>query len=202
MLAAMFASVAAGFGAERLLAGISARWSEARTPLVALLLAAIVIAEAWFAPMPVNVTWGSSQAEAPARVYPRADAPAVYHQVANLRADAVIAEFPFGDTTWEIRYVYYATVHWRRLVNGYSGGFPQRYQQRAVLLQRVREDPEAAWRALKEAGTTHVVFHARAFRGEEGRVVHQWLTDHFAVEIARFEDGDRLFDVSGVWPPR
>jgi hypothetical protein len=202
MLAAMFMAAAAGFGVERLLAGITGRRAQAWAPLVASMVAAIFIAEAWFAPMPINVTWGSSQAPAPARVYPRADAPAVYHQVANLRDDAVIAEFPFGDTTWEIRYVYYSTVHWRRLVNGYSGGFPQRYQQRAVLLQRVREDPEAAWQALKSAGTTHVVFHERAFRGDEARVVHQWLSDHFAVEIARFEDGDRLFDVSGVWPPR
>ena len=202
MLAAMFLSVVAAYGVDKVLSVFASASTRVRVGHVMALLAAAWLAEAWFAPMPVNLTWGSSQAAAPARVYPRADAPAVYHQVARLRDDAVVAEFPFGDTTWELRYVYYSTVHWRRLVNGYSGGFPQRYQQRAVLLQRVREDPEAAWRALKDAGTTHVVLHERAFRGDGAAIVHKWLIDHFAVEIARFDSGERLFDVSGVWPPR
>ena len=60
--------------------------------------------------------------------------------------DAVVAaEFPFGDPAWELRYVYYSTVHWKRLVNGYSGGFPQSYKVRVARLQRVTEDPDAAW---------------------------------------------------------
>jgi hypothetical protein len=97
--------------------------------------------------------------------------------------------------------VYYSTVHWRRLVNGYSGGFPPGYKARVAQLQRVREDPEAAWRALRDAGTTHVVVHQRAFAPAEAAAIVRWLEDHFAVEIARFGD-DVLFDVSGVWPPK
>jgi hypothetical protein len=65
----------------------------------------------------------------------------------------------------------------------------------------VRENPDAAWRALKEAGTTHVVVHERAFPAGESDAITEWLDAHFAVEIARF-DGDLLFDVTGVWPPR
>jgi hypothetical protein len=193
MIAAVFLSVCAGFGAFALI-------TRARAALVAPLLSVAFLAEAWFAPMPVNLTWGSSYLEAPSRVFPRADAPAVYDTLARI-PHAVVAELPFGDTTWELRYVYYSTVHWKPLVNGYSGGFPASYKLRVALLQRLREDPEAAWRALRDVGTTHVVVHERAFPPGEAAHVVQWLRDHAAVEIARF-DGDLLFDVSGVWPPR
>jgi hypothetical protein len=204
MIAALFLSLAGGIGLARLLAVKPARSHLPGVPAsaLALMIGTVFLAEVWFAPMDVNVTWGSSEAPAPARVFPRAEAPAVYHQLAKLPDTSVVAEFPFGDPTWELRYVYYATVHWKRLVNGYSGGFPRGYRTRVALLQRVREDPEAAWRALKDAGTTHVVLHERAFRGDGAVVVRAWLTDHFAVEIARFADDIRLFDVSGVWPPR
>jgi hypothetical protein len=108
----------------------------------------------------------------------------------------VIAEFPFGDISWELRYVYYSTVHWKRLVNGYSGAFPDRYKARVALLERVSSNPEAAWRALRDAGTTHVIVHEGALNASEAQTIEQWLTDHFAVEIARF-DGDILFDIDG-----
>jgi hypothetical protein len=195
MIAALFLSVVAGFGVFALM-----RYTR-RATLVAALVGGACLVEAAFVPMAVNLTWGSSHVDAPPRVYERDDAPAVYHQLAKLREDAVVAEFPFGDTTWELRYVYYSTVHWRRLVNGYSGGFPARYAERAAVLQRVGENPDAAWRTLRDAGTTHVVVHERAFRPGESAVVTKWLSDHFAVEIARF-DGDVLFDVTGVWPPK
>ena len=193
MIAAVFLSVVAGYGAVTLM--------RRHTLAVAAILTAAFLTEAWFAPMPINLTWGSSMRDAPPRVFPSTDAPPVYHTVANLRDDAVVAEFPFGDTTWELRYVYYSTVHWKRLVNGYSGGFPQGYRRRVALLQRVRDNPDAAWRALRDAGTTHVIVHEQAYPPGEADVVTRWLTDHFAVEIAHFE-GDRLFDVSGVWPPQ
>ena len=45
--------------------------------------------------------------------------------------------------------MYYATVHWKRLVNGYSGAFPQGYKVRVARLQRVAEEPDAAWQALR-----------------------------------------------------
>jgi hypothetical protein len=194
MIAAVFMAVACGFAALAL-------FRRGRVIAIASLLAVLFLVDVWFAPMPINLTWGSSYVDAPPRVFPRADAPPVYHAVANLDDDTVVAEFPFGDTTWELRYVYYSTVHWKRLLNGYSGGFPQQYQARVAVLRRVREDPEGAWRALRDAGTTHVIVHERAFHDDEGAVISKWLNDHFAVEIARFE-GDLLFDVSGVWPPR
>ena len=193
MIAVLFLSVTAGFGAARMFG--RTHWS------VGVVLGLAFLVEAAFVPMTVNATWNESGVPPPARVEAAADAPAVYHTLAALPDGTVVAEFPFGDPEWELRYVYYSTVHWKRLLNGYSGGFPQGYRARVALLQRVREYPDAAWRALRDAGTTHVVVHGRALPPGEAALITQWLTDHFAVEIARFGD-DVLFDVTGVWPPR
>jgi hypothetical protein len=200
MIAAVFLCVVAGFGAKTLLAWrgpVAWRWPG----LATLIVAAAFLAEAAFAPMSVNLTWGDGAVIPPPRVEAAQDAPAVYHTLARLPENAVVAEFPFGDPAWELRYVYYSTVHWKRLLNGYSGGFPHGYLARAARLQRIRENPDDAWRALREAGATHVIVHERAFPAGEAAVVTRWLTDRFAVEIARF-DGDLLFDLTGIWPTR
>jgi hypothetical protein len=194
MIAGLFLSVVAGFGAARLISRVRAGAT------VAAGLAVVFLLEVAFLPLPRNLTWGDGAITPPPRVEPATDAPPVYHQLATMPASTVVAELPFGDPAWELRYVYYSTVHWKRLVNGYSGAFPQGYKVRVALLQRVAENPGEAWRALREAGTTHVVVHEAAFGPGEADVVKRWLADHFAVEIARF-DGDLLYDVSGIWPP-
>jgi hypothetical protein len=194
MIAGLFLSVVAGFGAAALLNRVRAAAIAAAGMAVAFLI------EVAFVPMPLNLTWGDGAVAPPPRVERAADAPAVYHQLATMPAATVVAEFPFGDPAWELRYVYYATVHWKRLVNGYSGAFPHGYKVRVALLQRIAEHPDEAWRALREAGTTHVVVHEAAFAAGEAAVVTRWLDDHFAVEIARF-GSDVLYDVRGVWPP-
>lgn len=195
MVAAMFLSVVAGAGAAAVLA------RTRRRAAALALTSALVLADAWFVPMPLNLTWGDGAVVPPPRIEPADDAPAVYHVLAKMPPGSVVAEFPFGDAAWDLRYVYYSTVHWHPLVNGYSGVFPPSYARRAALLQRVGAYPEEAWRALREAGTTHVVVHTAAMPRAEADGISRWLTDHFAVEIARF-GSDVLFDISGAWPMR
>jgi hypothetical protein len=192
MVAAVFLSVLAGAGAAVLLR------QTRRIVLAGTVLATLFVAEASFAPMAVNVSWGGNHVQPPGRIEPAAAAPAVYHQIARMPDATVIAEFPFGDFTWELRYVYYSTVHWKRLVNGYSGGFPPGYETRAALLRRVALYPDEAWRALRDIGTTHVIVHEAALPSSEAAAVEKWLDDHFAVEIARFDGGDLLYDLAGA----
>jgi hypothetical protein len=195
MIAGVFLSVVAGFGAAAIIRRLRAG------AVVVATLAVVFLIEVTFVPMPRNLAWGDGAVAPPPRIEPAGDAPAVYHQLATMPDGTVVMELPFGDPAWELRYVYYSTVHWRRLVNGYSGAFPRGYSIRVALLQRIAEHPDDAWRALRAAGTTHVVVHEAAFPAGEADVVNRWLADHFAVEIARF-GGDRLYDVTGVWPPR
>jgi len=189
MVVALFLSIVAAGGA---LAIARARHGA----LILASLAVVFLLEVSFAPMPVNLSWGGNFVTPPSRVEPASDAPAVYQHLATMPDATVIAEFPFGDISWELRYVYYSTVHWKRLVNGYSGGFPDGYKARVALFERVGQHSDAAWRALRDAGTTHVIVHEQALNAAEGQRISQWLADHFAVEIARFND-DVLYDVDG-----
>ena len=144
--------------------------------------------------MLVNQTWNQHEAVPPARVYPSAEAPAVYQRVAALPAGSAITELPFGDAAWEIRYVYYAHAHWKPITNGYSGAFPPSYKERVARLQRIRVDPEAAWQALRASGTTHVILHKVAFaKPDDAEAVEAWLRSRGATEVERFEDGAMLF---------
>ena len=42
----------------------------------------------------------------------------------SLPASAVLLELPLGEPAFDMRYMFYSTRHWQRLVNGYSGGAP------------------------------------------------------------------------------
>ena len=182
MIAALFLSILAGIGAARF---------RRRTVLA---LSALVLIETAFVPMHVNQTWGEGAIVPPARVEPAASAPAVYRQLALMPDNVILTELPFGDPAWELRYVYYSTVHWKRLVNGYSGGFPQSYKVRVARLQRIAEAPDQAWATLQEAGTTHVIVHASAMTPEQFATTETWLRSRGARELGRF-DGDLLFEI-------
>jgi hypothetical protein len=182
MIAALFLSILAGIGAARVGGRIIAG------------LCALVLVETAFVPMLVNQTWGEGGSVPPARVEPPDRAPAVYRALARMPGSLVIAELPFGDPAWELRYVYYSTVHWKRLVNGYSGAFPQGYKVRVARLQRIAAAPDEAWRALLEAGATHVVVHHAAMAPGELATTTAWLQSHGAREVGRFDD-DVLFEV-------
>jgi hypothetical protein len=192
MIAGLFLTIMAGGGAA------AALFRSGRQGWAGAALAGVFLIEAAFAPMPINLSWGGRGVEPPDRVEPAYRAPAVYRHLATMPDATAIAEFPFGDPAWELRYVYYSTVHWKPIVNGYSGGFPQGYQARVAMFERIGERPEEAWAALKETGATHAIVHDTAFAPGEADVVKRWLDDHFAVEIARF-DGDLLYDLRGAW---
>jgi hypothetical protein len=181
MVAAVFLSIAAGYGAAAILERVK------RRTVIAAAISALFLIEAAFVPMLVNQTWGEGGVAPPPRVEPATQAPAVYRVLATMPAAAVLIEFPFGDPAWELRYVYYSTVHWKRLVNGYSGAFPQPYKVRVARLQQLGEDPAGAWQTLRDAGTTHAIVHEAAFAAGEADIVKRWLASHGATEVGRFE---------------
>ncbi len=183
MIAGLFLAVVAGYGA-----------TVFRSNLVLATAAALVLAEGAAVPFEINRTWAMNEATPPPRVFPYAQAPPVYQRIATLPEGSAITEFPFGDGAWEIRYVYYAAAHWKPVTNGYSGGFPPRYQERVARWQRIGADPDAAWQLLRESGTTHVVVHRNAFANPANAdIVESWLSSYGARVIERFPDGDILF---------
>ena len=194
MIAGLFLAVAAGFGALRLLSLLSGR--RMQLAVVALISSAIV-AEGAAIPFELNRTWNQNEAMPPSRVFPYAQSPPVYSRIAALPGGTAISEFPYGDAAWEIRYVYYAAAHRKPITNGYSGNFPPAYKERVARLMRVHKDPDAAWRSLIEAGTTHVIVHRNAFaNAADADTVERWLKAHGATELERFPDNDILLSVN------
>jgi hypothetical protein len=120
-----------------------------------------------------------------ARVYRPARAPAIYHDLAPTPPDSVVLELPFGEPDYDVRAVYYSTVHWKKLVNGYSGFFPPHYSRLAAVLNAIARDDDVAWRALEEIGVTHVVIHEDAYLDGAGTRYSAWLNAHGAAEVSR-----------------
>jgi len=191
MLVMLFLAVLAGYGA----AAIQQRWRQGTSIVFAAGL--LFLMEAAALPLEVNGTFTSEDfVSPPSRVLPADRAPDVYRFLATLPATAAVAEFPFGDDAYELRYMFYSTNHWRRLLNGYSGGFPDSYQYHRAALRLPLRQPDVAFDVLRKSGATHAVVHEAAFRGEEGAAVSDWLRGHGAQPLTAF-GRDRVF----VMPP-
>jgi hypothetical protein len=157
--------------------------------------ALLVLAEGGVAPLPLNATEAPNvYAEPDRRLYIDGRPPAVYEALRALPPDAVVLELPLGFARWDVRAVFYSTVHWRRLVNGYSGGTPQQYATTSAALSRLETEPSVAWSGLRATGATHVVVHRGAYLNGRAAAVVQWLENAGATRIGDYGT-DRLFRV-------
>jgi hypothetical protein len=184
VIVSLMLAVLAGFGAARLV-----RWRGSWAILAVLSLA--FLAESRVSPFVVN---GAERPEgyllAEPRVLPPGAAPPVYRRLLEEPDDAVLVELPIGIPDFDLRAVYYATIHWRRVVNGYSGFFPPHYGRLALALSDVPHHPDPAWDALVAVGATHVIVHEHVFV-EGGVDTTALLRSRGATELLR-SDGDVL----------
>ena len=89
-----------------------------------------------------------------------------YQEVAQL-PNAVIVEMPFPPPpTFFVNtdYMLASTVHWRPMVNGYSGLLPDSY--RRLWRDGITRFPDpSSTDALRAIGVTHVIVHTSRLRG-------------------------------------
>jgi len=91
--------------------------------------------------------------------------PAVYGPLLG-SGDTVLAVFPMSAelSDNDAKYMYFSIWHWKRLVNGYSGNFPESYAQ---LTASMREFPShGAIEYLKRRGVQYVVLHGEFMQPE------------------------------------
>lgn len=178
-----------------LLAGFAAAWlTRWRVALVGVALAvALVTRTGWQGPFPIDGELNAAPLSAPpAYLRPAAVTPAIYRFVATTPADAVLAELPFGDLGYEIRYTFFTNAHQRRTLNGYSGVLPPSYEARRTVLSAPLADPAASGRALGAA--THVVVHTSAWPDGTGTSVRAWLESEGARVVGN-ADGAWLYEL-------
>jgi len=168
------------------------------------LAGALVVIESIAMPLPLNGNAFDYKqrdlAPLPGHIETGPAAPPVYQFIAGLPSSAMVIEFPFGEVAFEARYMFYSTIHWRPLVNGYSGGAPTEY---GLLTERLKDTfrrPEFAWQALSSSGATHAVVHEAGYTGGRGHQVSDWLRVHGARELAAFGD-DHVFELPERQPP-
>jgi hypothetical protein len=158
---------AAGAAAVERRVGLASR-------LIILILTGVFLWQTWPASFPVNGVLPSSPlAPPPAYLRPSPQLPPIYRAVNELDADAVVAELPFGNPWYELRYMFFAATHGRRLLNGYSGVFPPSYLARRRYLAEPLDAPGRALEAL--SGATHVIVHPAAWPDGTGEQVVAWL---------------------------
>lgn len=96
--------------------------------------------------------------------------PEVYRWIAREPSVKAILEVPMREGTRENLYLYYSTVHWKPLANGYSGHVPPSYE---ALKERISFLPEQdGFGLLKGYGITHLVVHTR--RPERQEALRRW----------------------------
>jgi hypothetical protein len=184
---ALFVAVLAGLGL--------ARCGRARHPLARLAPAVglLFLVESWPPPILVNRTDAVDRAVTPPSPVPYgAHTPPVYRYLAGLPEDTVILEMPFGQAGYELRYMLYSTLHWRPIVNGYSGGLPGQYYQLTLDLGHPVSNWHRAWEALRKSTARVVVVHEGAYLEDQGPRVSGWLEGHGARRLASF-GGDVVF---------
>jgi hypothetical protein len=179
------------------LASLGTAELERRSRRAAIALAgALIVLEAIAVPIPINENSTTYTQTGLAPLPPRVEtgdavAP-VYRFIAQLPANAVILELPLGEPAFDIRYMFFSTTHWKRLVNGYSGGAPLAYEFLTEALKDVGTRPDRAWEAIVESTATHAVVHEGSYEGERGRLFGDWLLQRGASQVAVFGT-DRVF---------
>jgi hypothetical protein len=180
MVAVLMLAVLGGYGAAAF-----SRWRWA-TPTFAVLTIAL-LTESMVRPFPINgIGTLRDYATPEPRIYRPARAPAVYQRLAR-EPDVVLAELPMGQPDYDIRAMFYSVVHHGKLLNGYSGFFPQHYGLLALALSDVPGHAATAWDALRDAGASHVIVHEAAWLDDRGPRTTATFTELGAVEI--FRDG-------------
>jgi hypothetical protein len=190
MLAVLCLAVLAGLGASTIIA----RARRVGTALV-LVAGALILVEAWPVVFDTNVRIGAVGLElTPRELRTGENIAPVYKTIRDSARPIALLEFPFGSASWDLHAVFYAGYHRQRLVNGYSGFFPEHYERLFQIFNRRREDPQTAWRALLGSGATHVLVHEAAYPPHRRQEISNWVMASGGREV--FADGtDRLFTV-------
>lgn len=189
MLSVLMLTVLAGFGAAAI-----ARMRGGTAALI--VVSGLFLLEATHMPFILNAMPPVRDLVPPeARVYPPQRAPAVYLEMARQAEDSVLLELPLGQPDYDLRAMYYSTIHWRPIVNGYSGFFPARYASLTKTLSEIPRHAEESLEAIRASGATHAIVHEGAYFDGEGQTTTALLRRAGAVELFR-EGSDVLLDLS------
>ncbi len=143
--------------------------------IVVLAGAMTLLLESWIAPIGLDQRVIPEHLVAPGVPAVGRSLNPLYRIVATSPDPVVLVEFPFGEPAYDIQATFFAGIHRRSLVNGYSGFFPPAYGDLSSALGPAPADPDAARQALASSRATHALVHEGAFPDGRGRAITAWL---------------------------
>ena len=101
--------------------------------------------------------------------------PEVYHWLASQEGELAVVELPLYTLTrehwFEARRVYYSTYHWKNLVNGYGGFYPDLYFQ---IARKLEEFPSIrSLELLQGLGVDYIILHQAEFAEEQWQSIQE-----------------------------
>ncbi|HRY63638.1 MAG TPA: hypothetical protein P5267_03505, partial [Patescibacteria group bacterium] len=124
--------------------------------------------------------------------------PKVYAWVKNQPNENIYIIMPFGfnylKNHWDAIYEYWSIVHFKKIVNGYSGYGPVKLEE----LNKILHDPNLNQKqlaAIKQSGATHIIFHFDFYPpGFDQRVAALLSDEQFAKLVYRL-DNDYIYQI-------
>jgi hypothetical protein len=139
--------------------------------------------------MPTPVNWEPLEGEA--------QFPAVDHWLARQHGVAAILELPIEDNSADIVAMYHATLHWKPLVNGYSGYIPTHYADLQRNCCYPLPDPEQLQR-LRNWGVTHVMLRKDILNTRwKRRRAWRWATEP-GISIEYEDKKERVYRIAPI----
>ncbi len=108
-----------------------------------------------------------------------------------------LIELPIRPNNTEINYMYYSTLHWKPIANGYSGYRPASHQR---ITEAMRFLPDAAGLdLLEDLRITHLVVHTKAVQGKGGKL-RPWEREFLGrrVDLVHTAGEARVYRLRGV----
>jgi hypothetical protein len=119
----------------------------------------------------------------------------VYRWLAAQPNVTALLELPIQDNSTDISYMYFATLHWKPLVNGYSGYIPDHYAELMETCCYPLPNPEQLDH-LRNWGVTHVLLHKKELGTKwERRWAWHWL-DEPGISLEYEDDTDRVYGIA------
>ncbi len=125
---------------------------------------------------------------------PDRDYAPVYHWLARQEGVAGVLELPLVDDSTDIDYMVAATLHWKPLVNGFSGYIPDVYARfRESCCWPVPNPDQLA--ILRDRGVTHILLHSSGLDREWAWKLLKRFEREPGVQLLYDDGGDRVYRI-------
>jgi hypothetical protein len=133
------------------------------------------------------------------------DFPDVYDWIADqpdvralLELPLVVDPSPRARDQAAVQAMYYGTLHWRPIVNGFSAHFPAAYVQLTAVCCHPMPDP-ATLATLRAEGVSHILIHRSDLENGERHALDDWAAGNAAIATLAYSgQGDRVYRLAPV----